>query len=162
VKQLADGIFEVPSDSDYNKTYVVNLTGKYPQCTCTAWAINRNRAVRDGVTPKPCKHCKQALNQDPAATKRIAAQKAQAEADAKAAYAAAQTAEKEKMKAEILKMRADLHGDPKPAKAKPAKDPLAGVEDVLIAAQTGEPMPKETNSLLAQLEAQILANKEKK
>lgn len=55
--QIGDTAWEVQSDST-DKTYTVNLTSSegWPTCTCTAFAINRNRAVGRGQTPKNCKH----------------------------------------------------------------------------------------------------------
>jgi hypothetical protein len=56
MKQLGDGVYEVPSDSDYNRTYIVNLTGPTAQCTCVHWAIQRNKQAGKGLPPLDCKH----------------------------------------------------------------------------------------------------------
>lgn len=127
MKQLGDGLFEVPSDSDASRTYIVNLTGDHPQCTCTAWAVGRNRAKAKGVLPAPCKHVRFVW----AADKNTWRESKKREAEAKAT---AEAQQRETAKAELLKMRAELAGEP-------------------------EPKPPEEPSLMALLEAAILANR---
>lgn len=147
MKQLGNGLFEVPSDSDSSRTYIVNMTGAYPQCTCTAWAFNRNRAKTAGTLPKPCKHCTAVMRVPQSGWADMKAKQAEAEAAAAAAADVEKEAKADKMKAELLKMRNDLDGKPTP-----------------VAKRTRKPKtdPVETSAatdLLAQLEAQIQKNK---
>lgn len=147
MKQLGEGLFEVPSDSDASRTYIVNMTGAYPQCTCTAWAFNRNRAKRDGTLPKPCKHCTAVMRVDKSAWAGMKEKEAEAIVAAKKAAQDEENVKREKMKAELLKMRADLDGTPAPKTAKPAK----------VATPVSEPAPAPAKAdLLAELEAMII------
>lgn len=148
MRQLGDGLFEVPSDTNPNNTYIVNLTGAYPQCTCTAWAFNRNRAKTAGTVPKPCKHCNAVMRMDQTAWADMKAKQEEAIAEAQRAKEAEEQAKRDKMRAELLKMRADLSGEPAPASGKPAK------------AATPVSAPK--TDLLGELEAAIEAQKESK
>lgn len=55
IERAAENIYRVPSDSDAEKFYIVDLTSKIKTCTCTAYAIQRNRAGGAGCQGK-CKH----------------------------------------------------------------------------------------------------------
>jgi len=55
IQRSAPTIFRVPSDSDAEKFYLVDITSRIHSCTCTAYAISRNRAGGTGCQGK-CKH----------------------------------------------------------------------------------------------------------
>lgn len=154
MKQLGEGLFEVPSDSDYSRTYVVNLTGDYGQCTCTAWAIKRNKNKSRGLPPGDCKHITAVKRMNPAAfaAQKEAEVKAQAKAEAEAKARA--EAERKKMGAELAKMRADLAGEPAPK----APTPATTVSKAKVTETAAKPA-ESGNDLLAELEAQIAARK---
>lgn len=173
MKQMGEGLYEVPSDTDASRTYIVNMTGAYPQCTCTAWAFNRNRAKRDGTLPKPCKHCTAVMRIPQSGWAEMKAKEADAAAAAKVAAENEKQAQADKMKAELLKMRNDLEGKPtikKAAAVAKAVDALKidpGAADDLIAEAQSVPVipdkaPKRQSAptdLMAQLEAAIEAQK---
>lgn len=58
MKQLAPTVFQVGSETS-DRTYIVDMSGDHPTCTCTAWAIARNRAHSAGKPPPGCKHVRQ-------------------------------------------------------------------------------------------------------
>jgi hypothetical protein len=173
MKEMAPGVYEVASDSDYSKTYIVNMTGPFGQCTCTNYAIQKNRQKAKGLPPLDCKHIRSIRNMNPTAFKaQKAAQEAAAEKIRLEAEAEKQ-AQANKMKAELLKMRNELAGKPTLAKAvevakavtKANIDP--GAADDLIAEAQNVPVipdkaPKRQSTptdLMAQLEAAIEAQK---
>jgi hypothetical protein len=71
IEKVAPGIYRVPSDSDFGKTYVVDLTGPEKSCTCTAYSIDRNKVKAGARQRKPqavthgqsgwCKHLDSAI-----------------------------------------------------------------------------------------------------
>lgn len=56
--EMGPGLYKVESDSS-SKEYIVDLTGAVYSCTCTAWAIGRNRAQGKGLPAPACKHIAQ-------------------------------------------------------------------------------------------------------
>jgi hypothetical protein len=168
MKQLGEGVFEVPSDSDYSRTYVVNLTGEYAQCTCTAWAIKRNKNKSRGLPPGDCKHVTAVKRMNPDALQAQRAAEAKARADADAAKAAAEQEKRQKMALELAKMRRELDGTPEPEPRETITEtavrlgldtalPAAKAIDEQVRIAKKDPEPKD--DLLAQLEAKIQARK---
>lgn len=55
MERVSQYVFKVGSDNS-DKEYFVDLTPNKRSCTCTHYAIQRNRAVRDGREVPECKH----------------------------------------------------------------------------------------------------------
>lgn len=115
MKEIAPGIYEIPSDSDARRTYVVNLTGPHGQCTCTHWAIQRNRAQSKGLDPPACKHVRYALanGNSPAWQAKQAeleAERTKLTEQLEAEKKAKEDAKRDKMATELQKMIADMKG----------------------------------------------------
>jgi len=113
MKEMAPGVYEVASDSDARRTYVVNLTGPYGQCTCTHWAIQRNRAASKGQDPPACKHVRAAQTNGNSAAWRakqaeLEAERARLEEQLSAEKKAKEDAKRDKMASELQKMIADM------------------------------------------------------
>lgn len=126
--QIGDTAWEVQSDST-DKTYTVNLTSSegWPTCTCTAFAINRNRAVGKGLTPKNCKHI----------TSVIALGGSQKFAEVKEQKTKEQA---KKATAALRDMLADLDDKPKETVKNAQEAPVVEAEAVLsgISSMTGD------------------------
>lgn len=66
IRETAEtGLYEAESDSSAGKLYMVDLRGKGIDgdphtCTCTRYAINKNRAGGDGYQGETCKHLREA------------------------------------------------------------------------------------------------------
>ena len=63
ITEQTPGLFEVESESS-TKTYFVDVRGKGVDgdphtCTCTRYAINKNRAGGDGYQGETCKHLRE-------------------------------------------------------------------------------------------------------
>lgn len=58
--RLGTGVYQVASETS-DRTYVVDLNNDPPTCSCTHWAIGRNRAVGAGKTIPGCKHTREVV-----------------------------------------------------------------------------------------------------
>lgn len=63
ITETTPGLYEVASESS-TKTYFVDVRGKGVDgdphtCTCTRYAINKNRAGGDGFQGETCKHLRE-------------------------------------------------------------------------------------------------------
>jgi hypothetical protein len=143
MKEMAPGVYEVSSDSDASRTYVVNLTGQHPQCTCTHYAIQRNRQAGKGLPPLPCKHIRSVQRMNPDAFKAQKEAETKARSDAEAAKVAADQAKRQKMAAELAAMRDELGGTAK------TETPVPVIVETVKRVAEAEP------DLMAQLEAKI-------
>jgi hypothetical protein len=160
IKQVGEGIYEVPSGTSHGKHYVVNLThAGRPECTCTNWAVTRNKRKSVGQAPDPyeCKHIREALRADPNLLKKQRAAEAEEYRQRAAAEKAEKQAQADKMKAELLKMRNELVGKPTP---QPIETPVTPEPPLVHHKGAAVPIPKrEEVDLMAQLEAAIIAQK---
>ncbi len=69
MKQLGNGLWEVESDSSPDRIYVVQVIEDIPlNCTCPAFAIKRNKAVKDQSIFISCKHIESVIRQHGFAT----------------------------------------------------------------------------------------------
>jgi hypothetical protein len=103
--EAGPGIYKVQSDSS-NKEYIVDLTGAVHSCTCTAWAIARNRAVAKGNPAPACKHIRYVISQGGTAVPTVnkpAANKTANELAALLAELSDEPAPKPEPQAEIVK-----------------------------------------------------------